>query len=132
MSEITRICAQCGKSSALEAQFCPHCGYDMQTGLPAPQGNQLPMVIGKAALPILAGVASLAVRAGWKLLKDRLSQAATQPVRAATQPPAPRPTDTPAPRQARRTIRIRSAWAVGDASGVWRRGSSEHTIEIDE
>ncbi len=132
MSEITRICAQCGKQSALDAQFCPHCGYDMQAGLPAPQNNRLPMVIGKAALPILAGVASLAVRAGWKLLKDRLLQNSAQPTRPAAQPLAPRPTEIAAPRQARRTIRIRSAWAVGDASGVWRRGSSEHTIEIDE
>lgn len=132
MSEITRICAQCGKPSALDAQFCPHCGYDMQAGLPAPQSTSLPMVIGKAALPILAGVASLAVRAGWKLLKARLLQPPAQPTRPVAQPLAPRPPATPAARSARRTIHVRSAWAVGDANGVWRRGSSEHTIEIDE
>lgn len=132
MSEITRICAQCGKQGALDARFCPHCGYDTQAGLPAPQSNSLPMVIGKAALPILAGVASLAVRAGWKLLKERLLQPPSQSTRTVAQPLAPRPTAPPAPRQARRTIHIRSAWAVGDANGVWRRGSSEHTIEIDE
>jgi hypothetical protein len=32
----------------------------------------------------------------------------------------------------RRSIRIRSTWAVGDARGVWRQGATEHIIEIDE
>jgi hypothetical protein len=29
-------------------------------------------------------------------------------------------------------IRIRSSWAVGDANGVWRKGTSDQTIEIDD
>jgi hypothetical protein len=87
-------------------------------------------------LPVLAGAASLIVRAGWKLLKQRLAQAAAEqrvnltPASQPAQPPTPR--DPISPRRPRRTIRIRSSWAVGDANGVWRQGASEHTIELDE
>lgn len=132
MNEITRICTHCGKNSPLEAQFCSHCGYDTQSGLPAPQ-NYLPLALGKAALPVVAGVAGLIVRAGWKLLKSRLTQAVTSaitPAAPTAHPPAPRTTSEP--RRARRTIHIRSSWAVGDARGVWRKGETEHTIEIDD
>ncbi len=136
MSDIQRICAQCGKSSALDARYCPHCGYDMEGGLPAPR-NTLPVSIGKAALPVLAGVASLALRAGWKLLQAKLAETAVQspkenviPIpKAAT--PAPQ-TNQSVARRPRRTIHIRSSWAMGDANGVWQQGNSEHTIEIDD
>jgi hypothetical protein len=85
-------------------------------------------------LPVLAGVASLALRVGWKMLRSRLNtpltanlatpaQPATPPVRAPETRPAQRP---------RRVIRIRSSWAVGDAHGILRQGSSDHTIEIDD
>ncbi len=136
MSEIQRICAQCGKGSPLEARYCSHCGYDAQAGLPAPR-NTLPVSIGKAALPVLAGVASLAIRAGWKFLQSRMAQAAVQSavdnVISVPKTTAPVPQNTqPAPRRARRTIHIRSSWAVGDANGVWQQGNSEHTIEIDD
>ena len=140
MSEIQRICAQCGKSSALETRYCSHCGYDAQAGLPAPR-NTLPATIGKAALPVLVGVASLAIRAGWKFLQSRLAQTAVQAVTQSavnrvvpapkTVTPVPQNTQ-PAPRRARRTIHIRSSWAVGDANGVWQQGNSEHTIELDD
>jgi hypothetical protein len=133
MSEITRICAHCGKSSPLDAQFCPHCGYDIQGGLPASRASQLPLAIGKAALPVLAGVAGLIMRAGWKLLKERLHHTVTQaitPTAQASQPPASQQASSP--RRTRRTIHIRSSWAVGDARGVWRQGSSEQTIEIED
>ena len=95
------------------------------------------MVLGKAALPLLAGAASLALRAGWKLLQQRLENAVTQPapsLRAVTKPAATPPTIRQATGAARprRTIHIRSSWAVGDAHGNWRQGSSEHTIEIDD
>lgn len=101
--------------------------------------NNLPMVIGKAALPVLAGVASLALRAGWKLLRSRMAQdaiqvgaskAATSLVNAAKNAPAPT-TKTDTVPKAKRTIRIRSTWAVGDANGIRQQGSSDHTIEID-
>lgn len=136
MSEIQRICAQCGKNSPLEARYCAHCGYDTQAGLPAPR-NTLPVSLAKAALPVFAGVASLAIRAGWKFLQSRMAQAAIQsaadnviPIPKATTP-APQTTQ-PAPQRARRTVHIRSSWAVGDANGVWQKGNSEHTIEFDD
>jgi hypothetical protein len=133
MSQIQRICAQCGQSSPLEARHCTQCGFDFENALPAQHSN-LPVLIGRAALPILAGAASLAVRAGWKLLQSRLAQAAAQQaVKHATQPPAASRSASVEPQRTRRaTIHIRSSWAVGDANGVWRRGSSEHTIEVEE
>lgn len=136
MSEITRICAQCGKNNPLEARHCAHCGYDCETGLTPARNSTLPLAISKAALPVLAGAASLLVRAGWRLLKQQLNQAAVQratsltPAQAA-HPPAPR-RDEPLNRRPRTTIHIRSSWAVGDANGLWRQGTSEHKIEIDE
>jgi hypothetical protein len=131
MSEITRICAQCGQSSPLEARYCPHCGFDAQAGVPTSlAGRQLPAVIGRAAWPVLAGAGALVMRAAWKFLQHQLAQPFVRPPAPTRQPPAPA---TPAPaRRPRRVIRIRSSWAVGDANGVWRQGSSDQTIEIEE
>lgn len=139
MSEVQRICPQCSEPGPLTARYCPHCGADSQGALPAPSST-LPAVLTKAALPILAGAASLVLRAGWKLWQSRLAADATanvteraiQSLRSArsTQPPAPTaqaPTTRP-----HRTIRIRSAWSVTDGNGVHRSGVSEHQIEFDE
>jgi hypothetical protein len=129
MSEIQRICVQCGQTNPLETRYCARCGYDSQGALPA-QRTSLPAVIGSAALPVLVGAASLAVRMGWKLLQSHLAQnAAPQSPHAA--PLASRAEVTAAPRT-RRTIRIRSTWSMGDANGVWRQGASEHIIELDD
>jgi hypothetical protein len=133
MSEIQRICAQCGQSGTLDTRYCPHCGYDAQAGLPAPRPN-LPVTVAKAALPILAGVAGLAVRAGWRFLQSRLAQAAVQTAvdNVVTVPRSTPPAAPITQRRPRRTVHIRSSWATGDANGVWRQGTSEHTIEIDD
>ena len=130
MSEVTRICAQCGQPGPLEARFCPHCGRDVDGDLAAPVvSRNLPMALGKAALPILAGVAGLVARAAWRLLQSRLEQAITPAPQA--QPPVAQPKPPP-PARPRRVIRIRTAWAVGDGRGVWRQGQSDQTIEIEE
>ena len=134
MTTIQRICEQCGESGPLGVRYCPHCGYDTQAALPMTTRN-LPMVIGKAALPILAGAASLALRAGWKLLQQRLATAADRAVTPAAHQPLSNATavnQPAAPAKPRRTIHIRSSWAVGDARGNWRQGTSEHTIEIED
>jgi ribosomal protein L40E len=134
MSEVQRVCMQCGAGNPVEARYCAHCGYDTQAALPAPRAS-LPVVIGRAALPVLVGAASLAVRAGWKLLQNRLAQAPikaavnvppAQPRHVPQNPPAPVPrTDIVMPRRARRTIHIRSSWAVTTGNGVWQQGHSE-------
>lgn len=140
MSNIQRICEQCGESGPLEARYCPHCGHDSQgyhAALPVPR-KQLPIALSKAALPILAGAASLVLRAAWKLVQQRLAtttpeeaaQALSHLTRRSSTPS--QPVAQPTTRRPRRTIHIRSNWAVGDANGVWRQGSSEQTIEIDE
>ncbi|HHY58556.1 MAG TPA: zinc ribbon domain-containing protein [Chloroflexi bacterium] len=123
MTELSRICPQCGKSFPLEARHCSHCGYDMDATLPTVQST-LPALVGKAAVPLLAGAASLAISMGWKLMQGMLHR----PVKAAHQPLQVRST---APAQGRLKIRITTAWAVGDSNGNWREGRSEQTIEIE-
>lgn len=135
MSEVQRICPQCGEAGPLDTRYCPHCGADREAALPV-QRSTLPLVLGKAALPILAGAASLALRIGWKVLQSRVTSAVTektveslraaranQPSTSVEQPPLSKP---------RRTIHIRSAWAVTDGNGVQRSGVSDHQIEIDD
>ena len=131
MSEVSRICPQCGGSVALSARFCGGCGFDTSVGLPI-QRTSLPVQVGKAALPIVAGLAGLALRSGWKFLQGQLTQAAAsslQGPRAAVQPPVVQNKPTAGPR---RKIRIQSSWVVGDGQGRWRQGQEEHIIEIDD
>jgi hypothetical protein len=148
MSQIQRICTQCQASTPLDARYCTQCGYDFEEAQPL-QRSQLPVLIGRAALPILAGAASLALRAAWKLLQSptarsmaqqafqHLTQPAARPPVKTYNPPATvepqKPAQPPANQTKRRTtIRIRSTWAVGDANGVWRRGTTDQTIEVEE
>lgn len=134
MTNIQRICEQCGESGPLNVRYCPHCGFDTQATLPTTSRN-LPMVVGKAALPILVGAASLALRAGWKLLQDRLltDAALSSAPQTSSHPTQSRPTSTPpVSARSKRKIHIRSSWTVGDANGNWRQGSSEHTIEFED
>ena len=127
MSDVSKICPHCGGSNALDTRYCAHCGYDTQSALPAVQYN-LPVVLGKAAVPVLAGAVGLAVSIGWKLLQGVLNQTARPPINVARREST---AIQPAAQTPRRTIHIRTAWAIGDSSGNWRRGESEQTIEID-
>ena len=133
MNTIQRICTQCGHGNPVEARYCAHCGHDSQAALPAPR-RALPAVIGQAALPVLVGVAGWAVRVGWKLLQARLQQ----PARVGSAPPAlnlparPLNMETLPASRGKRTIHIRSAWAVNQGDGVWRQGVSEQTIELED
>lgn len=125
MTQVNRICSHCGGNVALQARYCGSCGYDTSRGLPV-ERNTLPATVSKAALPVVVGLAGFALRTGWKLLQAQLTQAASRQTLPTTRP------ETAPSRRSRRTIHIRSSWAVGDASGIWRRGQEEHTIEIDE
>ncbi len=149
MTTVQRICDKCGAGGPLTARYCPSCGHDGQAeegeaarDLPTQRSN-LPVVLGKAALPLLAGAASLALRAGWKLLQTRLANTTPEEAASALQkltklaPTTSSPTTAAKPvqppaRATRRTVHIRSSWAVGDSNGNWQRGTSEHTIEFDD
>lgn len=139
MSEIQRICVHCGRANSVDARFCAGCGYDQladdpQNHLPAQRTN-LPAVIGRAALPVLLGAASLAMRAGWRLLQNRLANPPqpSAPHHPAVDPPKPaQAPGAPTPQGRKRTIRIRSAWTVRDAQGRWEQGTSDQVIELDE
>jgi len=114
----------------MHSQHCPHCGYDSQSGFPIQSTNTLPATLSKAALPVLAGAAGLALRTGWRLLQGRMATSVAQ--QGADQVIQARQPDEMQVRRPRRTIRIRSTWAVGDARGAWQKGSSEHIIEFDD
>lgn len=139
MSEVQRICPQCGEPGPLTARYCPHCGTDSQAALPVPSST-LPAMLTKAALPLLAGAASLALRAGWKLLQSRMAANVTanvtdralQSLRATPTTQLPARTEQLPTARPHRTIRIRSAWAVTDGNGVHRSGYSEHQIELED
>ena len=127
MSNVTRICTQCGHGNAMDARYCAQCGYDSQSNLPAVPQVNLPALVGKAAVPVLVGAAGLALSAGWKLLNGLLTKPS---------PPTAQPIQlkkaAPLATQGKRTIHIRTSWAVGDSRGNWQQGTSEHRIEFDE
>jgi hypothetical protein len=135
MSQVNRICPQCGGNVSLQARYCGDCGYDTSRGLPAQRLN-LPVQVGRAALPVVAGLAGLAIRSGWKFLQAQLAQAATQATPTVQNPLTPRATSDLKPMdsspRAGRTIRIRSSWIIGDGQGRWKQGNEEHIIEIDD
>ncbi len=135
MSEIQRICAQCGASAPLGVRYCGSCGYDFQ-GEMVVRRNNLPAVVSQAAVPVLLGAAGFVLRAGWKALQSRWAQAAAeQAANLARNTPQPLAKSAPPPTPAsrlRRTMTIRSTWAMGDANGIWRRGYSEQHIELDD
>ena len=132
MSTVHRICASCGKDVPLQAQHCPHCGYDTQAGLPV-KSSSLPMVVGTAAVPMLVTAGTLAARLLWKLLRERSLPTATLKVQETPAPqPIMRSEPQPVAARSRRSIHIRSTWAVGDANGIWRQGMTEHQIDIEE
>lgn len=132
MSDIHRVCPRCGASVALENRHCNQCGYDTSAGLPVERRTLLPAQVTRAALPVMAGIAGIALRAGWRLLRRRLVALTEQPTPPQETPPAEHLPAPLAPSRPRRTIRIRSRWAIGDANGIWRQGAEEHIIEIDD
>jgi hypothetical protein len=129
MSNVSRICPQCGHGNAMDTRYCAQCGYDSQSTLPAPQQANLPAVIGKAAVPVLVGAASLALSAGLKLLQNALSKPPTaqQPIQVRSGQ-----SKGEVAKRGRMTITIRTSWAVGDSSGKWEKGQAEQTIELGE
>lgn len=143
MSEVQRICPQCTAAGPLNARYCPACGYDFEGSLPAIQSN-LPVVLTTAAVPVLVGAASIALRLGWRALQGRWArEAAKKAVDVAinkVQSTTPHPDSAPTVRQQtdieqtrhRRTVTIRSAWSVADSNGVHRQGFTEHRIDLDE
>ena len=133
MSNVTRICPECGHGNPMDTRYCAQCGYDSQSNLPATQGASLPAVIGKAAVPVLVGAASLALSAGLKLLQNALNKPTSGRPPAPQQPVQVKSGQTAAvTKRSRMTITIRTSWAVGDSNGKWEKGQSEQTIELGE
>ncbi len=128
MSEVFRVCPNCGQDVAVTARHCGECGYNAQDGYPLEGRNNLPAVVAKVGLPVAAGLAGLALRAGLQLLQKQLPTLAANALNRS----APRPPAQPRRGRGSRSIHIRSKWSVGDRSGVWQSGEEEHTIEIDD
>jgi hypothetical protein len=128
MSNVMRICPECGHGNPMETRYCAQCGNDSQANLPVPQGASLPAVLGKAAVPVLVGAASLALSAGLKLLQSALAKPAPQqPLQVKSGEPK-----AEVVRRGRMTITVRTSWAVGDSNGRWEKGQSEQTIELGD
>ncbi len=143
------FCASCGESNSPDtAQRSANRSIDESDKV-----GSLPIQLRKAALPLLAGAAGLIVQVGWRLLQSKTARdvalnAANSALQSRVQThmakghapiepsaathPVSRQSGSVVARRQGRTIRIRSSWAVGDASGVLRQGQSEHTIEIDD
>jgi len=136
MSSVTRLCSRCSYGNPLETQFCGRCGADMQAShLPVARDNNLPALIRSAAMPVLAGITTLAVSAGIRLVQGLMRQAlaaATQTAPASTALQRNAPAEVVPVARRNRTIRIRSSWAVTDGQGNFRQGQSEHVIDLDE
>ncbi len=138
MSEVFRICPNCGQDVAMAARHCGACGYNTQDGYPLERRN-LPTVVAKAAMPVVVGLTGLALRAAVALLRQQLPTLAANALRKTaaappTQKSAPQST-RPAQQRTGRTgpvIRIRSKWAIGDGNGVWKSGEEERIIEVDK
>ncbi|MYC94505.1 MAG: hypothetical protein F4X14_05990 [Caldilineaceae bacterium SB0661_bin_32] len=126
MSEVFRVCPNCGQNVAMAARHCGECGYNAQGGYPLEGRNTLPEVVAKVGLPVAAGLAGLALRAGLQLLQKQLPALAGGALSRSAPPTQSRKG------QGRRSIHIRSKWSVGDRNGVWRSGEEEHTIEVDD
>jgi hypothetical protein len=136
MSSVTRLCSRCSYGNPLETQFCGRCGADMHAShLPAARETHLPALVRNAAMPVLAGITTLAVSAGIRLVQGILRQALASATKAAASSTALQRNAAadivPAERR-NRTIRIRSSWAVTDGQGNFRQGQSEHVIDLDE
>lgn len=128
MGEVFRVCPACSADVPLPAQHCPNCGHDSRENPPA-RRSQLPVPVTGALVPLAAGVAGLVLRAGWKLLQNpwfRSTVASGLGSQEQSAPPAEAARPSP-----RRTIHIRSSWAVQEADGRVRQGREEHTIELD-
>ena len=153
MANVTRLCGHCGEPGPLENRHCAHCGQrvvrqdddqDARSGYLFEANNSYPIALRKAAWPILAGAAGLVLRAGWKLLQNKTARDVAlntaqniiqtnldkRSVADATGSSVKVQAQSP-PTGRKRTIHIRSRWAVGDKDGILRQGQSEHTIEID-
>lgn len=131
MAEVNRICPTCGKSSPLDAQHCPHCGADVSAGVPMRHGSALPANVTRAALPVIVTAGTLALRFAWRLLRQQLFSPA--PTTSATQSKnVPQTVPNQTPTRSGRSIRIRTAWAVGDANGIQRQGYSDQQIDFEE
>jgi hypothetical protein len=132
MAEVNRICPACGKNSPMDARHCPHCGNDTSAGVPMRQNTLLPATVTKAALPVMVTAGTLALRMLWKLVRQQLLSPAPPAVSTANRSvPQTSQSESPARRNGR-SIRIRTAWAVGDANGIQRQGYSDQQIDFDE
>ena len=70
MSNVTRICTQCGHGNIFQCGVtAPSVATIPRANLPAVSQVNLPALVGKAAMPVLICVAGLALSAGWKLLQ---------------------------------------------------------------
>lgn len=150
MSNVSRVCPHCGEQSSLESRFCTHCGQSSIIDPRQDKSASLSVPLRTAAFPIVVGAVGFLAKVGWKLLQSKVARdvafrTANNVIQSNLQKDALVETVSNAPKlseqslqsgqvtqKPKRTIRINSKWAVGDAHGITRQGQSEHIIEIDD
>ena len=78
MSEVFRVCPNCGEDVAMAARHCSECGYNTQDGYPLERRNNLPAMVARVGLPVAAGLTGLVLRAGWQLPAETAADAGSQ------------------------------------------------------
>lgn len=125
MSDVERICPECGAANAVDVHFCGACAAPLSSRALARRESTLPAKIEpkNAALAVGAtGVAAVALRVGTVLVKQ---VAKTLLDRERDDEPAPLAEREP---EGRPVMHIKRSWAIGDSTGVRQWGSEDITI----
>ena len=125
MSDIERICPECGAANAVDVHFCGACAAPLSSTALARRQSALPTTFEPkdAALAVGAtGLAAVALRVGTVLVKQVAQMLADR-----RDDPAPAPLAEREPRR-RPVMRIRRSWAIGDSSGLRQWGNEDITI----
>ncbi|MCD6289795.1 MAG: zinc ribbon domain-containing protein [Anaerolineae bacterium] len=101
MPTIERICPNCGAPYPATEDVCPHCGWPADAAPIEPARPRLPALAARAAVPVALGVATIAARAGFavlrKLVERALAPVERQPASISAAPSQP-------PRRPRMTV----------------------------
>jgi hypothetical protein len=132
MTNVKRLCPECGAANPMDSQRWYACGANLRSDLPVPLGETLPVSWKQVGASLVVGAAALALRVGAQMLADYLERRAAgqqEPVRLPTlvrrglsqQDKAEEPT------RHRRRVRAwgRRAW------GSWQSDGASH-VEVEE
>ena len=80
MANVKRLCPHCGVANSMDSEMCRACGGDMQSNLPVPLGERLPVPWKQVGTSLAVGAGALALRAGLRLAQHLLERQATRSI----------------------------------------------------